>query len=382
MRLLFLSYYYYPDLSAGSFRSTAIIKSLQNKDVKVDLITTLPNRYSGFKKEANLFEVHGNINIYRVPIHKSNDSIYDQVKCFFRYIIGVYRISNHKKYDKVYATSSRLMTAFLGATMSIRKKAILQLDIRDIFLDTIKNLNSNKFKAAYPLIMLIERFTFSRAKHINLVSEGFRDYFYKKYPSASYTFFTNGIDDGFYNIKKIANNNSKKTVLYVGNIGEGQGLEKIIPSLASKLEDSFNFKIIGDGSFKKELLQAINTKGCANVDISSSIPREQLINEFQKADLLFLHLNDYEAFKKVLPSKVFEYASSGLPIWAGVSGYARQFILNEIENAAVFDPCSYKDAISKLSSISYKFTDRSAFNARFNRKAISEEIAKSIIEFK
>jgi len=31
------------------------------------------------------------------------------------------------------------------------------------------------------------------------------------------------------------------------------------------------------------------------------------------ADVLFLHLNAYKAFEKVLPSKIFEYAATGRP---------------------------------------------------------------------
>lgn len=43
---------------------------------------------------------------------------------------------------------------------------------------------------------MIERYTFSKASHINLVSEGFKDYF-SKYKQPSYSYYTNGIDDVF-----------------------------------------------------------------------------------------------------------------------------------------------------------------------------------------
>ena len=46
-------------------------------------------------------------------------------------------------------------------------------------------------------------------------------------------------------------------------------------------------------------------------------------------DVLFLHLNDYSAFRKVIPSKIFEYAATGKPIVAGVSGYAAEFLRHE-----------------------------------------------------
>ena len=68
------------------------------------------------------------------------------------------------------------------------------------------------------------------------------------------------------------------------------------------------------------------------------VKRDELIEIYQSADVLFLHLNDFDAFKKVLPSKIFEYAATGKPIWAGVAGYAAEFITSKIENSAVFFP--------------------------------------------
>ena len=79
-----------------------------------------------------------------------------------------------------------------------------------------------------------------------MVSEGFRNYFEKnRFPS--YSYYTNGIDDLFLNRSwegKINENRERKVVLYAGNIGQGQGLEKIIPQAAQLLADTFVFKIV------------------------------------------------------------------------------------------------------------------------------------------
>ena len=62
--------------------------------------------------------------------------------------------------------------------------------------------------------------------------------------------------------------------------------------------------------------------GFNNIRLLPPIERQQLIKEYQNADVLFLHLNDYPAFEKVLPSKIFEYAALGKPILAGVTAVA------------------------------------------------------------
>ena len=55
-----------------------------------------------------------------------------------------------------------------------------------------------------------------------------------------------------------------------------------------------------------------------------------------QADVLFLYLNDHDAFKKVLPSKLFKYSAMGKPVWAGAAG---EFERSAVMNAVVFNPC-------------------------------------------
>ena len=66
-----------------------------------------------------------------------------------------------------------------------------------------------------------------------------------------------------------------------------------------------------------------------------------------------MHLNDYPAFKKVIPSKIFELSCFNKPILAGVSGYAAEFIKSEIPDTYVFKPCDEKDMLDKLSKVKY-----------------------------
>ena len=61
------------------------------------------------------------------------------------------------------------------------------------------------------------------------------------------------------------------------------------------------------------------------MQIIDPVSRSDLFDEYKNADVLFLHLNDYAAFRKVLPSKIFEYAATGKPILAGVAGYMQNF---------------------------------------------------------
>ncbi|MDA9131616.1 glycosyltransferase family 4 protein [Gammaproteobacteria bacterium] len=385
-KILILSFYYQPDLSAGSFRTTALVKSLNKTDLDLDIevITTAPNRYSSFREKVEAFEVVDGVRIHRIAIPMHNSGMFDQSLAFISYYRQAIKIAKKSNYDLVFATSSRLFTAFLGARIARKKKVALYLDIRDIFVDTISGILSKALGILFvPWLNLIERYTFSTAKHINLVSEGFLRYFEKKKIDASFSFFTNGIDKEFDDITNIIRyetpSEKKLTILYAGNIGGGQGLHKIIPALAGRLVEHANFLVIGDGGQKEKFKNSIASMGLDNVELRDPIGRKQLIDEYVKADVLFLHLNNNPAFEKVLPSKLFEYASFNKPIFAGLSGYSVDFINAEISDCAVFMPCDIDDAVQKFNRLNLIVEPRIEFIKKYRREAIMTMMAANIL---
>lgn len=386
MRILFLSFYFYPDLSAGSFRSTALVKALLTKlpkDSQLEVVSTSPNRYSGFDVEAPQKEKSIGLTIHRIALPAHQSGMLDQSRAFMNYARGVIKLVKGKEYDLVYATSSRLMTAALGAYVAKRMDKPLYLDIRDIFVDTIKDVLPVRMAwAMNPFFSCLERWAVTSARKVNLVSAGFLPYFRERYPTQSFVQFTNGIDDEFLMEQPSGEQESTAKILrivYAGNIGEGQGLHAIIPKLAKKYEGRLQFRIIGDGGRREQLVSAINDAGCFNVMILPPIKRDELIKEYKAADVLFLHLNDYDAFRKVLPSKIFEYAALGKPIWAGVAGYAADFIGEHVPNAAVFNPCDVEGATASFSALEMVTRPRGDFVGQFSRAAIMKKMAKDVI---
>ena len=119
-----------------------------------------------------------------------------------------------------------------------------------------------------------------------------------------------------------------------------------------------------------------------NVEILDPVDREKLINYYNKADILFLHLNDLPAFKKVLPSKIFEYASFNKPILAGVEGYASSFIKKEVSDCELFNPCDHKSLIIAFNKIinKKKNINRKLFINKFKRANVMQLMAKDILE--
>ncbi|GAB3553605.1 glycosyltransferase family 4 protein [Spirosoma fluminis] len=402
MKILYLTYYFEPDLSAGSFRNTALVNELAaqlGRHDEIHVFAAQPNRYRSYQQTAADCEerstAHGcRITINRIPVAAHASGLLDQVRCFITYYRAVCRLTKDREpYQLVVASSSRLFTAFLGARLARRKpsgnpRIPLFLDIRDLFRQNILEMLRHRSvyvqpvrMALTPVLWAVEQYTFRSAKHINLVSEGFRSYF-QSFTQATYSYCTNGIDEEFLTVpaSEPGSHRYPRTVLYAGNIGEGQGLHKIIPRAAQQLGDAYRFVVIGDGGAKTKLKQAIQTKGVTNVELRNPVNRTELLAEYQTADYLFVHLNDFEAFKRVLPSKLFECGATDKPIVAGVAGYAAQFVREHVSNHILLEPGDVTSLVQQLRQTPYKTQLRPEFTQRFQRKTITRKLAQYVLQ--
>lgn len=386
MIVLLLTYYFEPDLSAGSFRNTPLAYELARQlgDAgQVHVVTTQPNRYQSFRAEAKPSEQRGNLRIDRVSVPEHASGFTDQIKSYVHFYRQALALTREQRYDVIVASSSRLFSGFLGAYLARQRRVPLVLDIRDLFRENILELLKNPVVklGLGPALKLVEQYTFSSASHINMVSKGFDDYFLP-YQQATYSYFTNGIDDHFLNFPPTPTRPAQavRTILYAGNIGEGQGLEKIIPAAARQLGSGYRFVVIGDGGTKAKLEKAVVEQGLTNVQVRPPVNRTTLLEDYQQADYLFMHLNDLKAFERCIPSKLFEYAATDKPVIAGVAGHAAQFVRQHVPNSLVFAPGDVMAFVQQLRATPYRTEARAAFIERFRRQTIIHSLACQILK--
>jgi glycosyltransferase involved in cell wall biosynthesis len=384
LRILVLSFYYHPDLCAGSFRTTPFVAALRARapaGTQVDVLSTLPNRYHSFTQDAAQLETSPGLAIRRVKLPSHRSDIAGQSRAFAHFARQALASVAGKRYDLVFATSSRLMTAALGAWIARRTQARLYLDIRDIFVDTIREvLPAGVGWPVSRVLSLVESWTMRRADCINLVSPGFESYFRARYADRRLSWFTNGIDPEFLEPPPArARGGERVTILYAGNIGDGQALDRVLPGLARALGDRARFVVIGDGGRRTELQAALDAARADNVEIRPPLGRSELLEAYYAADVLFLHLGRLPAFENVLPSKLFEYASLGKPVLAGAGGYAARFIAAEISNAAVFAPCDVPGAVEAFGRLVIADQPRPQFVRRYARAHIVAAMADEVL---
>jgi glycosyltransferase involved in cell wall biosynthesis len=392
MKIVFYTFYYSPDLCAGSFRAAALVKALAKKlgdNDQLHVITTHPNRYASHRVEANDIETNGNVTIHRISVPSHQSGMISQTRTFGVFSLSAFRLCWKLKPDFLIGTTSRLMTGFLTGLSARLMKRNYYIDLRDIFSETISDLLARKNKflgaSAKSIFSFIERRVFNGAAGVNVVSKGFPEYFQTKgINTTNWSFFPNGVDQEFMDFPPGNENVTQavKTILYAGNIGSGQGLETIIPATAKRLGDSYRFIIVGDGGTNALLRAAIKREGVSNVALYPPVGRSELVEYYKNADILFLHLNDVPAFRRVLPSKIFEYAALGRPIVAGLNGYSAQFLKEHIPYACLFEPGDSAGAESCiLGAINTNVPETmvSEFVDKYSRASIMDRMAANVM---
>ena len=102
-RILVLSFYYQPDLCAGSFRCTALVEELAKTGASIHVITTAPNRYESFNVKAKESETKYNVSIDRITIPSHKSGMADQIKAFYVFYRGAKKLAAIRDYDLIFA---------------------------------------------------------------------------------------------------------------------------------------------------------------------------------------------------------------------------------------------------------------------------------------
>jgi len=391
LKIVFFTFYYPPDLCAGSFRAIALVQSLSKKMKENDelhIITTHPNRYENHREKADNIQKNGNITVHRfsVPSHKSE--MFSQARSFASYALASYKLVNTLNPDFLIGTTSRLMTGVLTGISGRKLKCKYFIDLRDIFSETISDLFSQKSKLLSfvfkKTFSLLELWLFRKAVGVNVVSEGFPEYFQTKgLDTSNWSFFPNGVDKEFVNLPIIENKSSKniKTIMYAGNIGSGQGLEMVLPAVAKRMGSDYHFLVIGGGGASSNLINTIKNNNVNNIEILPPVKRDKLIEYYANVDILFLHLNNIPTFRRVLPSKIFEYVAIRKPIVAGLTGYSAKFMIDNVPYASIFDSGDIDgcvNAILKAENEDIKDKSIDIFVEKYSREKIMNSMAEHI----
>jgi glycosyltransferase involved in cell wall biosynthesis len=217
-----------------------------------------------------------------------------------------------------------------------------------------------------------------RYKKIIVTNNYEREYFKEFLPIVIF----NGIEKFKY--EKIVNLDYKlkNEVTYIGNIGIAQDVMTLV-KVAENLPQ-IKFNIVGDGVEFNKIKDYIEENNLENINLTGKLNWKDILKYYQNSKILFAQLK--ENFFTAVPSKLYEYASTGLPIVYGGKGEAIKFV-ERLENSYVFSPGNVVECKNLISNILKKevkisFKNREFIQENFIREKNALKLLNILNKFK
>lgn len=173
-------------------------------------------------------------------------------------------------------------------------------------------------------------------------------------------------------------NNEKLTVTYIGNIGIAQDLETLVE--AAKQLPNVLFKIVGAGIEHEKIEKIILTYGISNVELTGLVSWDSVKHYYDSTDVLYAQLTP--DFSGAMPSKLYEYLSTGKYIIYGGQGQATRQ-LQEFRNNEIIEPCDVEALVKAIKKAALK-EDISTISIenreKIKQQFIRENTAKKLID--
>ncbi len=164
------------------------------------------------------------------------------------------------------------------------------------------------------------------------------------------------------------------TITYVGNIGNGQNLQSLL-RVVEKMSE-VKLVLIGNGNDYDLFRKQVKKKQISNIFFTGKLNWENVLPYYQRTSVLFARLD--ENYRSAIPSKLFEYLSTGLPVIYCGEGEAANLLkqFNQTFVLASNDEIGLRDAILKLKALCSELAEenRGQIQRKFIRELINMKI--------
>ena len=367
MHVFLITQYFPPEIGAAATRWGDYVKILTQKGHRVTVLCEMPNYplgtyFPGYKRQGVKREnVSPKLTIIRSFAWANDRS--SAIKKLGHYIIFMFSAFINalkiKNYDVLIISSPPLFAGVIGAIISKLKSIHFFLDIRDLWPESVMALGEVKSKWVFNMGKKLESFIYKSTNGYILTVPGFKHHFNKYYSeqlNKPMINLINGVSNTFFDLAQKYDRIPEKrfTVLYSGNMGLAQGLESLIKAANILQKYPIDFKFVGSGVKRKELIIKAEKLGLKNVVFLPVQKKEELIKLIKKASVCLVPLKNDPLFRNAIPSKMFEYMACGRPVIASISGEVEK-ILNSAKSGSI---AMAEDANSIAVSILYYYNNR------------------------
>jgi colanic acid biosynthesis glycosyl transferase WcaI len=324
-RILIITQHFPPENSGNASRIYDLSRNLVSLGSEVIVISPFPNFPQGrFKKTYKRYtyrEIDGihHYSIFAWQPTYINPSFVSRISYYLTFPIHAiwWALLKRKEYDVIITSSPPIFSGIPGYIIKkiTRKKWLF--DVRDLWIDASVELGFLKKKSFFEKISRwYERICYHNCDLITVTTEEIRRRIADTYNISidKLRILSNGVDTKVFKPSTV----KKNRIIYAGNIGHAQDLEKFILAV-KKVNEKFSleFYLVGDGDIKNDLLELVKKENLENiVFFTGSLEREKIPGLIAESLIGVAPLKNLQSLNYAIPTKVYEYMSCGIPFIA------------------------------------------------------------------
>lgn len=338
MRILIVSHYFPPDITAAAFRIGDFAKAFARAGHEVSVLTTEPHRGKA-GDAAPPDPALESVRIRRSHLTELGaGGFVNYVRHYMSFVAGSVRqaigmrLGGYKP-DIIWATSPPLFAGLAGRIMAALFGCPMVLDIRDIWPESAVSAGQLRDGGlAFRIGKRLEHTLYAKARAISCVAQPMAEYI-RGQTQVPVTVIYNGVPAAEMQGRAAppAQQAGPRKILYAGNLGRVQQLDLLIQAVADlrqegELQD-WIVRIVGSGALQQALAAQVEQLGMAGtVAVEPPMSREKVFDSLCAADLLYLSLKPDPVLRMTIPSKLFDYLMAARPIVGGIAGEGREIL--------------------------------------------------------
>jgi colanic acid biosynthesis glycosyl transferase WcaI len=395
LRILYVTSLYLPEPGAHPMRVAQISRHLVARGHEVTVLTDVPNHphgkvYAGHGKKLlklTYSEMDGEVRVVRVPqIFRPNRGSIDRLLAFSSFTVtAALRSLTLGPFDVVIGTIPQPFSPLAPWLRSFVGKAKFVLEIRDLWPESIVATGQGSSSSiAYKGIGAMVGFLYRRADQFITVTDGIKQALVESHgvSAEKINVVRAGVDPE--SLKSSVDQQTAKeqlglegqfVVTYLGTVGYAHGVD-IMLEMAERLRDDhpdISLLVVGTGAEEKAIRELVSDRGYQNIKILGQKPRSELPDILVASDIGLALLRPSEVFKTAVPTKIYEYMATGLPVLTNVAGETTGIITESKSGIAIPDgnARALTEEIIKLQSNPDSLRTKSAAGAQHAQETAS-----------
>lgn len=395
MHILFLSHYFPPEVNAPASRTYESAKVWVREGHRVTVVTAAPAHprgvvYPGYRNRWKTRETVDGIELIRIwTFIAANKGFGRRILGFLSFPLSILLHRFSLPRADVVVSSSPQFFAGLSGRLLRRRDMPWVFEVRDLYPESVVAVGAMKKGRTIRFLEWVEKRAYRSANAIVSVTDSFVAHIRARGATCPIAVIKNGVDLDFYEaegsqaagdaFRREFGLEGKFIAAYVGTHGMAMGLTTILDAAELTRDDpGIVYLLVGDGAERATLVAERDRRGLANVLIIGQRPKSDMPAIWNATDASLVLLRRKDAFKAVLPSKMFEAMAMRRPIILGVEGEARALLdaagagIGIVpEDAADLAAAARRLAADRAAGAAMGYSGRAYVEANFDRTRLA-----------